>query len=108
MANPQTENGFTRIANELFEKIIEAKFNGTQFAIILALIRATYGFNKKTKQAGVGWFAKLTGRGRRQLTRELKNLINRNILIVTKEYNVGRCRELMLNKDYETWLDEKG
>lgn len=108
MANPQTEEGFTQISNELFQKIIETKFTGTQYAIIFALIRTTYGYRIKSKRVGVAWFAKITGRGRSQLTRELKKLIQRNILIVKKSYNVGLSRELQLNKDYETWLDERG
>ena len=105
MANPQTENGFTRISNELFEKIIKAKLNGTQYGIILATIRATYGYNKKSRTLGVAFFEVSTGRHRRQVAYELDKLIQRNILIVKSGYTHGKSRELQLNKDYESWLD---
>lgn len=106
MANPQTQNGFTQLSNELFEKIIKAKLNGTQYAIILATIRATYGFHKKSRTLGLAFFAVSTGRHRRQIANELTTLIARNILIVKCEHTFGKSRELQLNKDYETWIDD--
>ena len=105
MASPQLENGFTRISNELFQAIIGGKFNGTQFGIILTIIRATYGFQKKSRSLGVSYFESATGRHKRNIAYELDDLIRRNILIVKSGYTFGKCRELQLNKDYETWLD---
>lgn len=105
MANPQTENGYTQLANELLEKIIEAKFNGTQYSIILATIRSTYGYHKKSKTLGLAFFAKVTGRHKRQIAIELNTLIARNILTVKCEHTFGKSRELQLNKDYETWVN---
>lgn len=42
MANPQKENGYTPIANELMQAIYGAKFNGTQRSIIDVIMRYTY------------------------------------------------------------------
>ena len=105
MASPQTENGFTQLSNELFEKIIKAKLNGTQYGIILATIRATYGYHKKSRTLGIAFFEVSTGRHRRQIANELNTLIARNILVVKSGYTHGKSRELQLNKDYDTWLD---
>lgn len=105
MASPQLENGYTRIANELIEAIIRSKFNGTQYAIILATIRKTYGYHVQSHTLGVAFFTTVTGRNRRYVAEALRELIRRNILIVKSGYTFGKSRELQLNKDYETWLD---
>jgi len=107
MASPQVENGYTRVSNELLEAIVRTKMNGTQFAIVFAVIRATYGFHKKSRTLGLAFFAVATGRNKRKIGIELGKLINRKILIVEKKHTIGRSRELKFNKDYESWLIEK-
>ena len=47
MANPQKENGYTTIANELLEAIYCSKFSPTEFKMLLFIFRYTYGFNRK-------------------------------------------------------------
>jgi phage replication O-like protein O len=106
MASPQLEKGYTRLSNELLEAIVKTKLNGTQSAIVFALIRATYGWHTKSRTLGLAFFAVHTGRNKRKLGFEINKLIERNILFVEKEHSVGRSRELKLNKDYESWLDE--
>lgn len=105
MASPQTQKGFTKFPNKLFEKIIESKLNGTQYSIILSIIRSTYGYHLESKTLGLAFFAKVTGRHKRQIAIELNALITRKILIVKCEHTFGKSRELQLNKDYETWID---
>ena len=41
MASPQTENGYTRIANELFDAILAFPFSKRELLIVLG--RAPYG-----------------------------------------------------------------
>ncbi|MGA9406210.1 MAG: replication protein [Bacteroidota bacterium] len=109
MASPQVENGFTRLSNELFEALIRNKFNGTQYSIILAVIRATYGFHQKSRTLGLSFFRKTTGRNKRQIAKEIHELIDMNVLTVEAKHTFGTSRELKLNKDYETWrFDRKG
>lgn len=47
MASPQTEDGYTAIANEIMEALIAAELSGQEFRIALLVIRKTYGFKKK-------------------------------------------------------------
>ena len=109
MASPQVEDGYTRIANELLEALIFGRFNGTQYSIILAVIRATYGYHLTSKTLGVAFFKVHTGRNRRQLAKEIEELIAMNVLIVKTKHSFGISRELMLNKDYESWqFNKKG
>lgn len=107
MASPQCENGFTKLSNELFERIISAKLNGTQYAIILALIRATYGFHKKSRTLGLAFFRKHTGRNRNKIAENLNELIRRRYIIVKNKEAFGRSRELMLNKNYDEWIPQR-
>lgn len=106
MASPQVENGYTRVSNELLKAIVRTKMNGTQFAIVLAVIRATYGFHKKSRTLGLAFFAVATKHNKRKIGIELNKLINKKILIVEKGHCLGHSRELKLNKDYESWLSE--
>ena len=103
MANPQTENGHTRIANELMQAIYGAKFNGTQRSIIDVVMRYTYGFSRKSHAISVSFLVEATGYDRRQISRELKNLIAMKVIIETKAPTYSQSRELMLNKNYSEW-----
>jgi phage replication O-like protein O len=105
MANLQTGKEFTKFPNKLLEKIIESKLNGTQNSILLAVIRSTDGYHIESKTLGLAFFAKMTGRNKRQIAVELNTLIQRNILIVKSEHTFGKSRELQINKDCKTWLD---
>jgi len=79
MANPQLENGYTRIANELLEAIIRFPFNGSQLRLFLFLIRKTYGYQKKVDNISISQFVKATGLNRRTVVRELKRLEEMNV-----------------------------
>ena len=48
MASPQIEDGYTKIANELLEAISKVNLSSYEFRVIMAIIRKTYGFNKKS------------------------------------------------------------
>lgn len=47
MANPQIEQGYTRIANSLLRAIYKYITNPTWIRICLLTIRVTYGFHRK-------------------------------------------------------------
>lgn len=61
----------------------------------------------KSKTLGIAFFRKHTGRNRRQLAKEIDELIEMNVLKVVNRHTFGKSRELMLNKDYETWHFER-
>ena len=56
-----TDNGFTRIANELLEAVIGAGLTQNQLLITLAVIRKTYGYNKASDWVGNAQLSDLTG-----------------------------------------------
>lgn len=103
MANPQTENGFTRIANELLEAIYSTGFNGTQFKILLCVIRYTYGFKRKSHDLSISFISKATGVSKRYVSSELSRLIDNKVIAVLQEHTDTTSRILALNKNYTQW-----
>src|SRR3989338_2000960 len=83
MANPQLENGHTRIANEILEAIVHTAILGSEFQILFFVIRKTYGYQKKEDRISLTQFEKWTGLSRATVVKALKNLVIRNILVKT-------------------------
>ena len=106
MADVQIDSGeFTRIANVLLEKSAQLHLNGTQYSIILTVWRFTYGFQRKEHDLSITFISNATGISGRAIKKELKSLIDRNILLVTKESTKAASRILKFNKDYESWFE---
>lgn len=97
----QLENGYTRIADEILEKLAKTKLNGTQFRILMVVWRATYGWNKKNHEISESFLAKATGIHKQQIKRELKSLIEKEILIVVKPPTFNQARVIEFNKRYQ-------
>lgn len=104
---PQLENGYLRIANELLEQFILYGLSSRQWAVVMSVIRMTYGYNKKS-DALSGWqISKLTGIDRSHVSKTLSDLIKLNII---NKHESGRIshgifvNEISINKNYETWL----
>lgn len=106
MANPQLKNGHTRIANEIFEQIMKTNLNGTQFRLVLAIWRYTYGFQRKTNEMSISFLAKVIDAGRTQVDRELTTLIDRKIVNVIEIGSKG-ARIMSFNKNYKEWEEKE-
>lgn len=96
MKKIQTENGYTRIANELMEALMRMRLNGYEYSIALAIIRQTYGYNKKQDKIKLAKISELTGIAVPLVSRTIKKLITYSIVI--KLDNL-----LRLNKDITAW-----
>lgn len=99
MANPQKEDGYTPIANELFEAFYRCKLLEYERVCIMHIWRKTYGWNKKGDWIANSQFALETGINRPNITRTLRKLIAKNIVVKNK-------KSLSVNKNYESWLVE--
>ncbi|SFA90987.1 phage replication protein O [Cohnella sp. OV330] len=104
---PQLEDGFTRIANEILEKIGRCNLNGTQRGIIDQIWRYTYGFGRKDAALSISFIARALEKQKSQVDRELTALIDRNIVTVVMTEGGSRSRVLRFNKDYSTWQSER-
>ncbi len=101
MADVQTENGFTRIANELLDAILIADLTKIELKIVLCVIRYTYGFKRKEWQLSIRFIQDKTRVAYQHVNTSVNRLVERNILIVDNQ-NI-QTRQLKINKDYETW-----
>ena len=102
MANPQKENGYVGIANELFEAICNARFTGRQYAVLLSVIRLTYGYNHKKSPISVRELSHMTGITHSHISETVSELIEKSVMI---EYGVhGQTRILGINKNYDEWI----
>lgn len=55
------DDGYTRIANELLEAVMLAGLTQHQFLVFLAVMRKTYGFNKRLDWVSNEQLSELTG-----------------------------------------------
>lgn len=102
--NPQTEDGYTKIANELLEQLCKADFTLTELKILLVVIRQTYGFGRKKHELSIGFISEATGISDRGIRSAIKKLIKSNVLIEFKPKFGSKPRELGINKRYLTWI----
>ena len=104
MANPQKENGYVPISNELIDQLCKTKLNGTQFRIILLIFRYTYGFNRKSWKLSTSFISEGTNCNIRQVKKEVKALVDMNIILINKNFKGTSSRDLRINKNYDQWL----
>lgn len=102
---PQVEDGYTRIANELFDAILGAGLPARELSVVMAIIRKTYGYNKKQDDISASQIGTLCSLARNHVTTTLKKLEAKQIIhkrIGTHGSVVG------IQKDYSKWLLESG
>lgn len=98
MANPQTENGWTMIADEIIEALMRINLSPYESRIIWAVIRQTYGWQKKGANISLSKFNELTGVSKSHICDAIKKLVKRNILVKKKN-------RYSLQKNYEKWQE---
>ena len=78
--NPQLENGYTPIANELLEGILLAGLGSAEIKVMLVIFRQTYGWSRKEAEISTSFFERFTGLGRRHVVRAVKILLDRGLI----------------------------
>lgn len=98
MANPQKENGFTPIANELLEALANILLTAYEYKALLIIIRNTYGYKRKEWTIKKWKDFEKIGIGTSHIKRTINMLSGRDIISVSG-------KTIRFNKDYETWKD---
>jgi phage replication O-like protein O len=98
MASPQTENGYTKIANELLDQLVATHLPAREKDMLLFIIRKTYGYNKKSDRISLTQFEKALKVSRPIISKALKNLINRKMVVRTP------LLDITFEKDWEKWV----
>ena len=97
MASPQTENGYTKIANELLDALCGLQLSGHEWSVVHSIIRKTYGYNKKEDWVTNTQIADLTGLHRVRVSEAKMKLLAKGV--VTEKRN-----KISLVKDYDKWV----
>ena len=100
--NPQLENGYTSLANELLEELIKINLSGQELRSCLFVIRKTYGYHKKEDFISLSQFQLNLSISKIRASQIIKVLVERKILTVTKNIN-GLTKCYMFNKQYNEW-----
>ena len=100
MSNPQIENGYTRLANELMDAIIAFDFSKRQYKILLSVIRKTYGYGKKTDDISTRQVAEMTGIDQGHCVRTINELCEMKVML-KQHGQYGQVLEI--NKHFDKW-----
>ena len=100
MGSPQLENGYIRIATELWEALTKYRIPGEQMQVLMFILRKTYGWHKKSDVISYGQFVKSTGIKKSNVVRAIKELKKKKIIgVLKKEYRTY----YEFNKKYTQW-----
>lgn len=104
MPGPELTDGYTKIANEIFEEVARRKFNGIQIRIILIVWRQTYGWNRKSAELSITFLATALESDPSGVKKELTRLLDMKVLKVFKEARGKHGRFIGFNKYVNQWL----
>ena len=99
MANPQCEDGYTKIANQIIERLIATALTGSEWSLCMFVIRKTYGYKKKTDQISLSQFERECLLSRQTVINCLERLVKANMLVKVQ----GKISIYGFQKDYEQW-----
>lgn len=103
-ADVQLEDGWVRIANGLLEALYRARLPGSYFQVILAIIRLTYGHQRKSEWLSAREIADETGLSRPRAHAVMMRLLAKGML---GRQSAGARRKSLwwVVKDYDQWSD---
>lgn len=100
MANPQLEDGHTRIVNSILEEVLKVDIPIGALKIFLAIIRKTWGWDKTIDWVSITQFQNMTGYSRMTVCRSLKWLVDNNMV---KKTGKPHKPKYGIQKDYTKW-----
>lgn len=109
MASPQCENGYVKIANELMDAFCKYFPGGSMGQVLIAVLRKTYGWNKKCDQLSISEIVKTTGLCRRAVIYAVKNLEAKGMISVTRNKidDLNETNLIQFQKDHERWVVQR-
>ena len=99
--SPSLEDGYLRIANELFDAILRFGFTHRQQSVLLAIIRKTYGYGKKRDDMSAAQIGELCGIARNHVTEALKDL---EAMRVIEKWDGQYGCVIGINKRHKEWV----
>lgn len=100
MANPQKEQGYTAIANEIMRALARIRISGEARQVLDVIFSQTYGYNKKQDAISLSQFCEKTGLKRPTICKAL-NKLKEMKLITQKDNTIANL--YAINKDFDQW-----
>jgi phage replication O-like protein O len=97
---PQLEQGYTKIANKILEKLAMYRISGEEWLILLTILRKTYGYNKKEDFISISQFYEATGLAKPSICRAINKLLKKNVINKKAKGDMGLYS---FNKLFATW-----
>lgn len=111
MANPQLEDGYIRIANEVWQRLRQLNLSSTEWKILLYVIEKTWGFHKKEAPVSLLEFSKNCGCTKRSANKILNEMISKKIILKQKDSvqldATPKASIYGFNKDFDEWTASK-
>lgn len=104
MPGPELTDGYTKIANEIFEEVAKRKFNGIQLRILLIVWRQTYGWKRKSAELSITFLAAALESDPSGVKKELTRLLDMKVLKVFRPAAGKHGRFIGFNKYSNQWL----
>ena len=104
-ASPQLEDGYIRVANELFDAVLKKLSSYRHTKVVLAVLRKTYGYQKKEDDITISQLAELTGIHRNNVGAAIKELEQMRVLNPVRAGSHGLI--LGINKHHSEWVDDE-
>ena len=98
--SPQLEDGYLKIANELWDALIQFPLSDYERRVLMAIMRKTYGFNKKQDAISLTQICKMTKILRQNVCKAIKRLVSKQIILRTE---TTYTTNYLINKYYLTW-----
>ena len=105
--SPQLENGYVRIATELFDALIRTPIGNANSQVFYSVIRKTYGYQKKSDDISISQIIEMTGLSRRMVMYTLQNLEAKRMIIIKRKRgrgNINEINHICINKNYNQWV----
>ena len=102
MESPQLENGYLRIANEIYDAFCRTRISGVERQILDCILRKTYGWGKCEDAISLSQFVVMTGVKKPNIERAINGLLSKKIITVIKNDNDG-INVYKFVKDFSKW-----
>lgn len=94
---------FTKFNNDLLEALVLSNMNGSDFRVILLLIRETLGFHSNKAKIGVADIALILGLSKKSVSRSMKRLTDNGFI----SFNNSEITIHLSNKAWTTLSENK-
>ncbi len=100
------DDGYTRIAHGIVEELMQSKYklSGREYAVLMVVIRKTYGYRKSEDWIALSQFVESTGLDKCSCQKVIKGLAERKIINRKVQ---GHDQKVSINTEVSNWLAER-